>query len=373
MDVDIAVIGGGPAGATAARLLSRANRETILIERDLKNIKPCGGGLIGKAFTAFDIPLSLIKKKVESIRIVSPKGNTHDISMNPAFLAIVHREEVDEAQRKAAAAEGAGIIEGTFIDIRHGDKSSVLRIKTAAGETQLKTRHVIAADGVNSMVVKRMFGKFPRRIYTAHEIHSLDGYEDDFLLQRICEFRFGSVTPQGFYSWIFPHRDGISIGTGSEHAGEVDAYLDSLLRARGFINGPNGHRRGYFIPVWDGELYYKNGVYFVGDAAGMVLPFTYEGIYYAMRSAEFAVAAVLKNKPGLYKKLWQEKYKKRYLVMRALQRYFLRNDDRMEKLVSLYGHPHIREASMRLWTQDDVKINLIGGFSALIKKYGGVR
>ncbi|WP_420264680.1 NAD(P)/FAD-dependent oxidoreductase [Candidatus Magnetominusculus dajiuhuensis] len=369
MDVDIAVIGGGPAGATAARLLSRANRETVLIERDMKNEKPCGGGLLEKAFKAFDIPLSLIKKKVESIRIVSPKGNTHDISMNSAYLAIVHRAEFDEALRGAAAAEGAGLIEGTFIDLQHGDKSAVLRIKTAAGETRIRARHIIAADGVNSMVVKRMFGKFPRRIYTAHEIHhSGNVHADD--LHRRCEFRFSSVTPPGFYSWIFPHRDGISIGTGSEHADEVGPFLDGLLRAKGFTNG---HRRGYFIPVWDGSLYYKNGVYFVGDAAGMVLPFTYEGIYYAMRSAEFAVAAVLKNKPGLYKKLWQETYRKRYLVMRALQRYFLRNDDRMEKLVSLYGHPHIREASMRLWTQDDIKINLIGGFAALIKKYGGIR
>ncbi|MEO5361885.1 MAG: geranylgeranyl reductase family protein [Nitrospirota bacterium] len=368
MDVDIAVIGGGPAGAIAARLLSRAKRETLLIERNLKNEKPCGGGLLSKAFTAFDIPLELVKKRVESIRIVSPNGNTHDISLDAAYLAIVHRVDFDEALRKLAVSDGAGILEGRFNDIRHIDGQSVLTIKTAAGETTIKARHVIAADGVNSIVVKRMLKRFPQRIYTAHEIHSAEGEPYNM---NYCEFRFSSVTPPGFYSWIFPHKDGISIGTGSEHTGEVDAYLDGLVSAHG--TKPNGQRRGYFIPVWDGSLYYKNGVYFVGDAAGMVLPFTYEGIYYAMRSAEFAVAAVLKNKPGLYKKHWQEAYRKRYLVMRALQRYFLKNDDRMEQLVSLYEHPYIREASMRLWTQDDTKINLIGGFAALIKKYGSVR
>jgi geranylgeranyl reductase len=365
LDVDIAVVGGGPAGATAARLLSRSKRETVLIERDLKNEKPCGGGLLSKAFTEFDIPPGLIGKKAESIRVVSPKGNTHDISLGGAFLGIVHRGEFDAALRRAAVDEGAGLIEGTFTDIRPGDGFMTLAIMTAAGETRLKARHVIAADGVNSRVVRRMFGRFPGRLYTAHEIHGTEGKGG----MNRCEFRFAVVTPPGFYSWIFPHKDGISVGTGSEHTAEVDASLDGLLRADGLK--PNGRRRGYFIPVWDGALYYRAGVYFVGDAAGMVLPFTYEGIYYAMRSAELAVAALLKGKPGLYKKHWQDKYRRRYLLMRALQRYFLKNGDRMEKLVSLYGHPHIREASMRLWTQDDVKINLIGGFSALIKKYGG--
>ncbi|MBF0516777.1 MAG: geranylgeranyl reductase family protein [Nitrospirae bacterium] len=370
MNVDIAVIGGGPAGATAARLLSRANRETILIERNLKNEKPCGGGILSKAFPAFDIPQTLIKKRVDSIRIVSPRATTHDISLGSAFLAIVHREEFDAALRELAAEEGAGIIEGRLRDIKYLDGKSALTIKTAAGEMTITARHVIAADGVNSTVVKRMFKKFPLRIYTAHEIHSgSNGNREDDLNR--CEFRFGCVTPPGFYSWIFPHRDGVSIGTGSEHTSEVEPYLDGLISAHGTKS--KGQRRGYFIPVWDGSLYYKDGVYFVGDAAGMVLPFTYEGIYYAMRSAEFAVAAVLKHKPGLYKKHWQQTYKKRYIVMRALQRYFLRNDDRMEKLVSLYGHPQIREASMRLWTQDDMKINLMGGFAALIKKYGSTR
>ncbi|MBF0458471.1 MAG: geranylgeranyl reductase family protein [Nitrospirae bacterium] len=367
MEIDIAVIGGGPAGATAAKLLSRAKRETVLIERNLKNEKPCGGGILSKAFKEFDIPRQLIKKRADAIRIVSPKGKTHDISLGAAFLAIVHREEFDAALRMAAVSEGAALLEGTLTDIQHVNGQSALTIKTAAGDTSIRARHVIAADGVNSMIVKKMFGRFPRRVYTAHEIHSVESESD---LSGRCEFRFGSVTPPGFYSWIFPHKDGISIGTGSEHTGEVDGYLDGMLRDSGLSKG---QRRGYFIPVWDGSLYYKNGVYFVGDAAGMVLPFTYEGIYYAMRSAEFAVAAVLKNKPGLYKKLWQEKYRKRYLLMRALQRYFLKNDARMETLVSLYDNPHIREASVRLWTQDDVKINLIGGFTALIKKYGSGR
>jgi geranylgeranyl reductase len=120
-------------------------------------------------------------------------------------------------------------------------------------------------------------------------------------------------------------------------------------------------------------LYYNKGVYFVGDAAGMVLPFTYEGIYYAMRSAEFAAEAVLKDNPALYRKLWQETYMRRYLLMRTLQRYFLKNETRMERLVSLYGHSHIQEASMRLWTQDDAKVNIAGGIAALIRKYGRAR
>ncbi|MCG6551497.1 MAG: NAD(P)/FAD-dependent oxidoreductase [Candidatus Magnetominusculus sp. LBB02] len=363
MDVDIAVIGGGPAGATAARLIGRAKRETILIERNLQNEKPCGGGVLSKAFSEFNIPPSLIKKKVESIRIVSPQGNAQDIALDETFLAIVHRQEFDAALRNAAADEGAGIVEGTFTDIHTGGKLTTLTIKTAQGETSIRARHVIAADGVNSAVLKRMLGRFPRRVYTAHEIH-----KGGLAVDR-CEFRFNSVTPPGFYSWIFPHKDGVSVGTGSERTGEVDPFLDGLVSALKL--SPNVRRRGYFIPVWDGSLYYKNGVYFVGDAAGMALPFTYEGIYYAMRSAEFAVAALLEGTPALYKKLWQSAYKKRYLVMRALQRYFLKNDDRMEKLVSLYGHARIKEASVRLWCRDDMKINLVGGFSALIKKYAG--
>ena len=66
---DVIIIGGGPAGATAAHDLARQGRDVLLIDRDGR-IKPCGGAIPTKAISEFDIPASQLKARIGAARII---------------------------------------------------------------------------------------------------------------------------------------------------------------------------------------------------------------------------------------------------------------------------------------------------------------
>ena len=107
----------------------------------------------------------------------------------------------------------------------------------------------------------------------------------------------------------------------------------------------------YKVPLWSGELYNKDNILFIGDAAGQVMPLTYEGIYHAMKAGEFAAMAVMAEKPSDYKKLWRKRFNSRFMLMRKLCDYFLRDDNSAEKLVSLYRRQEIQALTMKLWLE----------------------
>jgi geranylgeranyl reductase len=91
----------------------------------------------------------------------------------------------------------------------------------------------------------------------------------------------------------------------------------------------------------------------VGDAAGQVLPLTYEGIYYAMKSGELAATAIAEGKIGNYKKLWEQNFRRRFSLMRRLWEKFLTDDNQAERLVQFCRIPEVQSASMRLWLKKE--------------------
>ncbi len=113
----VLIIGGGPAGATAARFLTESGVDVILLERDLSFVKPCGGGVPLSVFDELDIPKSIIKKEVKTIRSVSPQGERIDIELKGRNLAIIERGEFGRALQNRAEEKGVRVIEGEFITV----------------------------------------------------------------------------------------------------------------------------------------------------------------------------------------------------------------------------------------------------------------
>ncbi|MBF0539352.1 MAG: geranylgeranyl reductase family protein [Nitrospirae bacterium] len=356
LDTQVVVVGGGPAGATCARLLAGAGIETVLIERDMFNNKPCGGGVIATAFKEFDLPEHSIKKRVNALRIVAPSGKTQEIPLTQTDLAIVDRMAFDATLRAEAQGKGAQLLTGQCRNIAVGDDRVVLNVRARDTDMEIRARFVVAADGVNSRIRRLLTGALPARLYTLHEVikvrNLIAGTAVPAHEQQTCDFLFGSLFAPRFYSWVFPHAEGVSIGTGCIDASRAGGYLKNCLAAYGLNSC--GEQRGYYIPLWDNRLYFTNGVFFVGDAAAQVMPFTFEGIYYAMKSAEFVATAIIENKPSLYKSLWRQKFKKRFALMKTLQGIFLRSDRMAESLVSLHERPEIRQAAMRFWMHQEV-------------------
>ncbi len=363
------VIGGGPAGATAARFLARSGADTILVERDLSYVKPCGGGVPSTALKELGIPEEKVaKRKITKMRIVSPKGESIEVGMKGGHLCITERGEFDSYLREVAKDKGASILEAEFIRFDDIGKNiiSTVRKKSTGEEIRIKSDYVVASDGITSRTVSAVSPSKCGSLYTisAHikptpslalplEGGGVGGGD-------ACEFWFGSSHASNFYSWIFPSQGYSSMGTGSTDAKELSTFLDRFIARRFGVPlkdfAPlnfSKKTRAFRIPMWEGRLFNIKNILFAGDSAGMVMPITYEGIYYAMKSGEFAAQAIIEDKPDIYKKLWKSRFGNRFLLMSKIRNYLFKNDENIEKFVALHKRPDVQEIAMRLWLRKE--------------------
>ncbi len=102
MTYDAIVVGGGPAGATAAADLARAGRSVLLLDRGGR-IKPCGGAIPPRLVRDFDIPDHQLSARIKAARMVSPKDVQVDMPIDGGFVGMVDREHFDEWLRARAA------------------------------------------------------------------------------------------------------------------------------------------------------------------------------------------------------------------------------------------------------------------------------
>jgi len=354
----VAVVGGGPSGAIAARRLAEEGIDVALIEKNLQFDKPCGGGIFVQAFDEFDIPKELIVKYVDTIDIVSPHHPKASVDIGSYGLGIVHRQEFDARLRDMAVGAGARLIDAKVVHIEREGRVWKLSLNSNK-EMILKADYVVAADGVNSLIRKRLLGETPSRVLTYYadiENRNIDS----------CQFWFGDQIAPKHYAWVFPHYRGIHIGVISKDKHKTPQYYNQLLADIGLADQATDHK-GYFIPYWQEQTMYQDGVFYVGDSASLVLPFTYEGIYYAMRSGRMAAEAIIADDPAQYERRWREQFGQKFRFMRILQTIFLYNDWFVAKMVSLYRIPRFQRSVMRYWSGESRPEGLAGTIIKVVK------
>ncbi len=355
IETEVLVVGGGPAGASAARYLAMSGRDTMLVQRNLEFKKPCGGGLRMDAFEAFDLDHDLIKKRVNTIELVY-KDLRIAVDISKVPLAIVDRVAFDASLRAAAVRAGAKMYEATWIDLEIFDTHVISKIKQADQYLFVRSRYLIAADGVNSKIRQRVNNDRVPSLLTYYTDIQSKSYDT-------CAFHFGSKVAGQYYAWAFPHAQGSNIGTviGRE---KTLARLKQELH----INTPTNNR-GYAIPKYEKNLFYKNRVFFVGDSASQVLPFTLEGIYYALASAKILADTVSEDQaPEEYEKRWKQHYAKPFTTLRRLQKIFLYNDFMIAVMMGLFKSHYIQKQMVELWRGNrEVNINL-SFFIRIIKR-----
>jgi geranylgeranyl reductase len=369
---DVAVIGGGPSGATAAKGLADAGYSVLLLDR-AGRIKPCGGAIPPRLIKDFCIPDELLAARITSARIVSPIGKRADMPINGGFVGMVDREVFDEWLRQRAVDSGATRRTGTFEALsRDTDGTSVItyRQRTASGaQTIAHTRAccVIGADGAKSAVVREAIPGASRTpfVFAYHEIirvpKSADAAET-FEAARCDVYYNGRFSPD-FYAWIFPHGDTASVGTGTAIKGvSLRTLVGDLRRKTGLDTFETIRREGAPIPMrplkrWD------NGrdVVVVGDAAGVVAPASGEGIYYAMYSGRLAsdAAAVFletgdASALSTVRKRFMKAHGKVFFVLGIMQHFWYRNDDRRERFVNMCGDPDVQELTWQAYMHKEL-------------------
>jgi geranylgeranyl reductase len=356
---DVVIVGGGPSGATAATDLARAGHSVLLLDRGGR-IKPCGGAIPPRLMREFDIPESLLVARVTMARMVSPSARKVDMPIKGGYVGMVDRESFDEWLRDRAVASGATRRTGKFTQIERDEQGMALiryHPGSSADSTEtccVRARSVIGADGAISAVARQAIagaGRM-RHVFAYHEIiRAPKTTDDDFDPTRCDVYYRGSLSPD-FYSWIFPHGDTASIGTGSLKKGfSLRGSVRSFRESAGLAGAETLRREGAPIPLkplrkWD------NGrdIVLAGDAAGVVAPASGEGIYYAMlggRLAGDAVAAMLATGDAralaTARKRFMKSHGRVFWILGMMQLFWYSSDKRREGFVKICRDPDVQQ------------------------------
>jgi geranylgeranyl reductase family protein len=296
LQYDIAIVGAGPAGASAAYRLARGGARVALLDDSHPREKPCGGGLTGRALRL--VQPALGTDAVPSVRIGGASFAHHartarvtvDDGRGAPALVVASRRAFDEALFRAAVAAGAHHIADRA---RHVEAtSSGWRVLGRA--TDIDCRWLLGADGATSLVRRRVAQPFARAdlsIATGWFVHETTSDQIELAFED---------APAG-YLWSFPRPDHVAVGI----CAQADASTTPQLQAIGrrwmerWLPGPRPVTP-YAWPIpslSEGALarepYAGRGWMLLGDAAGLVDPITREGIYFALRSADAAAASLL--------------------------------------------------------------------------------
>lgn len=357
-DADVIVAGAGPAGATAALRLARAGVRVLMVERyPLPRQKPCGGGISTRVLSRFPwLPESVRRiptHPVSSLYLEGPSGAVFRTATPGPVVLMIRRVEFDYLLASLAVEAGAALLSPAAIAQASQDDHGVT-LRTRDGR-ELRAPMVIAADGVNSVIARRLGmnpGWPPARL-------ALDMMEETPVMDlRAVEpdtmavfYGYGGAPG---YAYIFPKRDHVNVGIGYElpyFKAQVDLAPYDLqqrfvadLRRRGMMEGASqrGHFTPFLIPIGGPLRRTAQGrVLLAGDAGGFVNGFSAEGIYYAMVTGELAADAILSSRPGggpararrAYVRAWRREIGAELRDSVFIQKYLFHHPARMDGVV----------------------------------------
>jgi geranylgeranyl reductase len=354
---DVVVIGGGPAGATAANDLAAQGHSVLLLDR-AGRIKPCGGAIPPRAIKDFQIPDHLLVAKARSARMISPADRKVDIPIENGFVGMVDREQFDEWLRERAASSGAVRRTGTFERIEYTDDGVPVvhfRARTDDGApnarnegiaASVRARCIIGADGARSEVASQCVpgAEKTQYVFAYHEILRAPAVPPAGYDGSRCDVYYRGELSPDFYGWVFPHGDTLSVGTGSADKGfSLRTATGALRQAAGLQGLETIRREGAPLPMkplprWDDG----RAVVLAGDAAGVVAPASGEGIYYAMYGGRLAAEAAhsyLQSGDARVLATARKKFMKAhgrvFWVLGIMQRFWYSSDKRRESFVKI--------------------------------------
>ncbi|WP_431038907.1 geranylgeranyl reductase family protein [Streptomyces sp. P6-2-1] len=291
---DVVVVGAGPAGASAAYAAAVTGRRVLLLEKaELPRYKTCGGGIIGPSRDSlppgFDLPL---QDRVHAVTFSLDGKYQRTRKARHMLFGLVNRPEFDLKLVEAAQEAGAELRTGAVVQRveQHGpavpDRRTVALV-LQGGETLL-ARAVVGADGSAGRIGAHVGVKLDQvDLGLELEIPVPETVAADW--KGRVHIDWGPLP--GSYGWVFPKGDTLTVGVISAR-GEGAAtkrYLEDFVARLGLSGFEPKVSSGHLTRCRTEDSPLSRGrVLVAGDAAGLLEPWTREGISFALRSGRLA-------------------------------------------------------------------------------------
>jgi geranylgeranyl reductase family protein len=363
--LQVAIVGAGPAGTSAATFLARQGARVTLLERHrFPRDKICGDGCSPRTMWMLErLGLAELPSQeatpVDSVVLRSPGGVMLQARIPERLFGgrarVIAREVLDERLVRHAVQAGATLRESVLVEGLERDGAG-LTVRCRGGEA-LRADVVLGCDGSPS-VVRRALGApaFPE----TQGGFAVRAYHEGVTLTHPTAMAFfweEDLLPA--YGWLFPLPGGrvnVGLGMRADQLAASGAKLPELLErfcarpqvARELAGSRRlGRVKGHHLPfgsfardtTFDGAL-------LLGDAAGFVNPLTGEGIEFALESGAFAAEAVAEaaargdfSARGLagYTRRWEARFRPGFRLNRRLLRTFER-PRLLDRVLRVAGH-----------------------------------
>jgi digeranylgeranylglycerophospholipid reductase len=314
--LDVAIIGGGPAGLYAGTLLAHAGFSVVLFEEHPVVGQPvhCTGVLAAEAFDEFDLPRTCVLNELATAKFIAPSGASISYTTPRTEAIVIDRGRLDQSLAQRAAIAGVDIRVGSRV--QHVEPLADRMRLDVAGE-QVEARSVILACGASYGLQRRLGLGMPTVALNSAQLELPAQRSGD------VEVYFGGTVAAGGFAWTVPvtrpHGQSVRVGLmcQGDPAPAFRRFVRQVAASWGVPADVIAEPRRRYLPLSTLPRTFAPRVLAIGDAAGLVKPTTGGGIYYSVVSAKLAAETLApaltadhlgEDTLGTYQERWRRRF-----------------------------------------------------------------